>query len=378
MATAASRKIARPRAADGTVKLLYRYILRQFVKNLFLLMAGFIAIYILIDFFEKIDNFMEKGKSMALVARFFLLNIPFILEQMGPVCILLAGVITLGILNHSNELIALKACGIPLKKIVAPIIGAGLAVSLVFLAMSQFVLPRTNAETNRIWNKEVKGRISLGIYRNGRYYYRGREGFYSFARPDPRSTTFLSFSYTSWTPDYRLDTLIAAREAHWEKGTWTLVRGQVQRLQGKEEYTTRIFEKQTFPFPEKPADFFVSRYHDKELSLTGLYRESRLRRSPEDRLRARTELYGRISYILLGLPLLLLGLPLLLFVYRRWGRDLSLAIPVSCGLAFACWGVWGTLQSLAKAGYLHPFTAAVAIHLSVGLLGAILLLREDA
>jgi len=76
--------------------------------------------------FEKIDNFMEKGKSMGLVLKFFLLNIPFILEQMGPVCILLAGVVTLGILNHSNELVALKACGIPLKKITGPIIAAGI------------------------------------------------------------------------------------------------------------------------------------------------------------------------------------------------------------------------------------------------------------
>ena len=74
-----------------------------------MIMMSFISIYLLIDFFEKIDNFLEKGKSMGLVVNFSILNVPFILEQMGPVCILLAGVVTLGILNHSNELIALKA-----------------------------------------------------------------------------------------------------------------------------------------------------------------------------------------------------------------------------------------------------------------------------
>ena len=79
----------------------------------------------------------------------------------------------------------------------------------------------------------------------------------------------------------------------------------------------------------------------------------------------------------LGLPLLLLGLPLLLLVYRKWGRDLSLAIPVSCGMAFACWGVWATLQSLAKASYLNPLTAAVSVHLVMGIAGFLLLLRED-
>ncbi len=362
------------------MKLLTRYILKQFFKNLFMLVACFIAIYVLIDFFEKIDNFMEKGKSMALVGKFFLLNIPFIIEQMGPVCILLAGVITLGILNHSNELIALKACGIPLRRITGPILGAALGVTVLFLLMSQFVLPRTNAETDRIWNREVKGRVSLGIFRNGRYYYRGQEGFYSFVRPDPRSSTFLSFSYTSWTPDYRLKTLIAAEKARWDRGQWTLYRGQVQQLREDrgQDYRSEIFSQRDFAFPEQPSSFFVSRDRDKELSLTGLYRESRIRRAPEDRLRALTAFYGRISYILLGIPLLLVGLPLLLFVYRRWGRDLSLAIPVSCGLAFGCWGIWGTLQSLAKAGYISPLLAATAIHLTVGSLGLGLLLREDS
>ena len=75
---------------------------------------------------------------MGLVVNFFILNVPFILEQMGPVCILLAGVVTLGILNHSNELIALKACGIPLKKITSPIITAGIAITLLQFTMAQF------------------------------------------------------------------------------------------------------------------------------------------------------------------------------------------------------------------------------------------------
>ena len=360
------------------MNLLKRYILLQFGKNILTLMAGFIAIYLLIDFFEKIDNFMEKGKSMGLVFKFFMLNIPFILEQMGPVCILLAGVVTLGILNHSNELIALKACGIPLKKITAPIIGAGIAVTLLQLAMSQFVLPTTVSQTNEIWNKEVRGRVPLGIYRNGRYYYHGLDGFYSFARPDPHKNEFLFFSYASWNDQYRLNSLIAAEKATWNDGIWTLYNGQVQTALSDEQFLDEVFNRRDFGFPEKPSDFFVSQYRTMELSLVGLYLETLREQSPDEINVARANFYGRISYILLGLPLLLLGLPLLLMVYRKWGRDLSLAVPVSCGMAFVCWGVWGALQSLAKAGYMHPLFAALIVHLVIGSLGFFLLLREDS
>jgi lipopolysaccharide export system permease protein len=359
------------------VILLYRYILYNFTRNLGMIMASFISIYLLIDFFEKIDNFLEKGKSLGSIAQFFLLNIPFIVDMMSPVCILLAGVVTLGVLNHSNELIALKACGIPLKKITRPIIGAAMVCILLFLAMAQLVLPKTIATTNQIWNKEVRGKVALGILRNGRYYYRGEDGIYSFTRPDPLKNSFNFLSYTVWDKEYGLQTLITAQSTDWDKGVWTLRDGQIQEVAGNAGYAHQVFKERSFAFPEAPGDFFVPAYHTMELSLVELYQETRHTRSEEESNKAWANFYGRISYTLLGLPLLLLGLPLLLLVYRKWGRDLSLAIPVSCGLAFACWGLQTTLQSFAKAGYLPPLVAAFSVHLVIGCLGLFLLRRED-
>ncbi len=92
---------------------------------------------------------------------------------------------------------------------------------------------------------------------------------------------------------------------------------------------------------------------------------------------ARVTFLGRISYMLLGIPLLLLGLPVLLLSYHKWGRDLSVAIPVSCGLAFIAWGLWGALQSLAIAGYVSPILAAVAIHITFSITGFILLVKNN-
>ena len=359
------------------VILLYRYILYNFIRNLGMIMASFISIYLLIDFFEKIDTFVEKGKSIGLIAQFFLFNIPFIIDMMSPVCILLAGVITLGVLNHSNELIALKACGIPLKRITTPIIGAAWVCILLFLAMAQLLLPKTIAATNRIWHSEVKGKVPLGIYRNGRYYYRGQDGFYSFARPDNRKNSFNFFSYTAWNKQYGLNKLIVARSADWNKGIWTLRDGQIQEAAGNARFSQQVFKERNLDFPEAPSDFFVPAYHTMELSLFELYKETRHTKSKEESNKAWTDFYGRISYTFLGLPLLLLGLPLLLLVYRKWGRDLSLAIPVSCGMAFVCWGAYTTLQSLAKASYLNPLIAALSIHLVIGCLGFLLLVRED-
>ena len=114
-----------------------------------------------------------------------------------------------------------------------------------------------------------------------------------------------------------------------------------------------------------------------ELSITGLFTDIGDQEVEADVINARAEFFGRLSYLLLGIPLLLLGLPILIISYQKWGRDLSIAIPVSCFMAFGAWGIWGTLQSFAKTGYIPPLLAATAVHVGFSLLGIYLLRQQD-
>jgi lipopolysaccharide export system permease protein len=361
------------------VNLLNRYLLSQFVKYFLTVNSGFVAIYLLVDFFEKYDDFVNAGKPLKLAIEYFLLTIPFIVDQLGPVFILLAGVITLGILNHSNELTALKAGGVPLRLIIRPIIIGSLVFTLLFLAAAQFLLPITIGRTNTIWFEQLKGKVPLGILRNNRYYYRGTEGFYSFGWPNPTIRVFKDFSYSRWTETYNIDSLTTAGFAEWneESNKWSLKNGQIQQRKADGHYSITNFTVNEFLFPEKPEDFLIPVNKSAEQSLTGLYQEIERSDVEHEVQAAWTAFLGRISYILLGIPLVLLGLPILLYSYRKWGRDLSVAIPASCGLAFVAWGIWGALQSLAAAGYVSPFIAAASIHIIFSISGIILLAQND-
>ncbi len=192
------------------MNLLNRYLLSQFFKYFFTVNAGFVAIYLLVDFFEKIDDFTNAGKPISLALEYFFLSIPFVVDQLGPVFILLSGVITLGILNHTNELTALKAGGVPLRLIIRPLIFGSVFFTMLFIAAAQWLLPVTIAATNNIWFEQLKGKVPLGIMRNNRYYYKGKDGFYSFGWPDPRQYIFKDFSYSRWDEKYNIETLITA------------------------------------------------------------------------------------------------------------------------------------------------------------------------
>lgn len=361
------------------MNLLNRYLLIQFLKYFFTVNAGFVSIYLLVDFFEKIDQFTNAGKPLLLALKYFIFSIPFVVDQLGPIFILLSGVITLGILNHTNELTALKAGGVPLRLIIRPLILGSVCFTFLFMAAAQWLLPFTVAETNSIWFEQLKGKVPLGILRNGRYYYKGNDGFYSFGWPNPSFYIFKDFSYSSWDERYNVHSLITAEFADWdeETGGWLLKMGQVQKKIGPDDYNITNFHFRKFMLPERPENFLIPTNKTAEQSLTELYQEIDKAKAPHEVRLAWTNFLGRISYIFLGLPLLLLGLPILLFSYRKWGRDLSVAIPASCGLAFVAWGLWGILQSLSIAGYVTPIIAAVSLHIVFTIAGMVLLIKND-
>jgi lipopolysaccharide export system permease protein len=308
--------------------------------------------------------------------KYFLLKIPLILEQIMPVCILLAGVLTLGLLNNSREMVALKAGGISTLRIIRPLGQGALLTTMAVLALSQWVLPPSLAVTNRIWHEQVLERIPRGIDRNGRIYYNGTEGIYSFARPEPRENRFTDFSYLVWDGDYDLQLLLTARTADWQEGKWFFRDGQLKKKATGDEFAVELFREMTSPLPEQPADFFLPPYKKTETSLSQLFAKASragFARDSEHWL----EFNRRLSYLFLGLPLFLIGLPILLLVHQKWGRELTLAVPVSCGIAFAAWGLWSAMQSIAASGALNPVAASWSIHLLVGAAGAVMLARQD-
>jgi len=358
------------------VILLDRYIFKQFAKNLVLVMAALMTIYFLIDFFERVDDFIENQKSLGLAAKYFVLKIPLIIEQLTPIIILLGGIIVLGLLIHHREILALKAGGIHTFRITFPIIGAALIFTLFSLAFAEWIVPPTTANTNTIFYEEVRQQKPKGMFRKNRFYYKDEQGFYSFEDNDRTGNRFDFFIFTSWDENYSFDTLLTADSAFWHNGAWTFTNCRIKEKTARGNYQVTSYAESSFPLKARPSDFFIPEYKINELSLSELFSLARANRGPRGS-EAGLKLLERISFIFLGIPLLMLGLPLLLIAHHKWGRDLSLSIPLSCGLAFGAWGGWSVLQSLAKAEIINPLLAAWAVHLLVAVIGTYLILQED-
>ncbi len=358
------------------ITLLDRYLFRQFSRNFFLVCGSLLAIYLLVDFFEKVDNFVEAGQSATLTVQYLLLMFRLFISQLMAVCLLLAAILTLGVLNHHRELLALKAGGLSLRRIVNPILGATLLFTFLNLAAAQWLLPETIGATNRIWYEEVQKTKAQGIVRHGQIFYRGRDGIYTFQRPAESPQLFTDFNYTSWDRDYALQRQLTAARATWQDGVWTLEEGRSISRRPDGGLLTAPFDRLEVTLPDRPADFFIPAYKSEEIPLLRQL-QSALTAPPQLRRAARIRLHLKLSYIFLGLPLVLLGLPVLILINQRWRRDLSLAIPASCIMAFMAWGWWSAAQSLLKIYPLDPFLTSWSLHFLVGGLGLFMLKRQD-
>ena len=358
------------------MNLLNRYLFREFTKNLLLVMAALVTIYILIDFFERIDDFIEAKKNLALAAKYFLLKIPLIIEQLMPIIILLGGIIVLGRLNHNGEILALKGVGINTFRITVPITATAVVFSLVALGLAEWIVPPTTANTNKIFYEQVRQEKPRGILRGNRFFYRDAQGFYSFEKNPVSANSLDQFIFTGWDANYNLDILLTADSATWTNGIWIFTDCSVKRKNSSGGYDISYFPRTGFPLPATPKDFFIPEYKINEMSLSELISLAKINKGTRG-TEAWLKFLERISFILLGIPLLMLGLPLLLIAHRKWGRDLSLAIPLSCGLAFGAWGGWSVMQSLATTQGLNPLIAACAVHVIIASLGTYLILQED-
>ena len=356
--------------------LLDRYLFIQFLRNMLLVLAALVTIYLLVDFFERIDTFIEARKSLGLAAKYFLFKTPLIIEQLVPIIILLGGIIVLGLLNHHGEILALKAVGIHTFRITIPITVTAVVFSLMTLAFAEWIVPPTTAYTNKILYEQVRQEKPRGLIRGNRFYYKDESGFYSFEKHDHENNRFDNFIFTSLDDNYTLDMFLTADSAFWQNGDWTFKNCRIKQKNIDGVYEVTTHDKTSCSLPVDPKNFFIPEYKINELSLSELYSLSKTDTGIRGN-EAGFKFLERVSFIFLGVPLLMLGLPLLLIAHQKWGRDLSLAIPLSCGLGFAAWGGWSVMQSLAKAAIINPHFAAWSVHLLIAAIGTFLILQQD-
>jgi lipopolysaccharide export system permease protein len=122
-----------------------RYLLRLFVKVLLACFVSMVGLYIVIDGFSNLDEFISYGREQGglhkVVADYYSARIPWFFNHASGLLALVAGMFVITWLQRTNELTALMAAGITTKRIIRPLLAAAVIVSLLAAANRELVIP---------------------------------------------------------------------------------------------------------------------------------------------------------------------------------------------------------------------------------------------
>jgi len=356
------------------VLIITRYFLREFLRVLLLCMATFVALYLIVDLFNRLEDILSHQVPAGLILQYFIFGLPRIMYQLCPLAVLLSTFITIGIFVRNQEITALKAHGISLYRVLNVFILISAGIFAVSLLMQQYIIPGSTSRFKEIRHEHMKGRARSKLIDTTAFWYRSQDAIYNidFFEPDTNRLRQISVMYLD--DNFQALRAVFAKTGTWDGKTWVLQDGFERRFHPDGSQTATNFKQLAMSLNATPEDFHVSRKSGEELSFTdlrGLLKK--IRASGYQSASYAVDLHAKVSYSFINIIMAILGIPFALMIGRSGGMALGIAISTCLGLAY--WMFFSFCLSLGKGGLLHPFIAAWIANIIFGMLGIYLFLR---
>lgn len=150
------------------MKLLDRYVLRNFLQVYLYCIAGFLSIWLIFDVSDNISTFIDEHFGFTLVLRYYATQVPQVFIILLPVSLLLALLFSLGRMSRSNEIVSMLTAGISIPRLLLPLIGMGLFTVAASLGLNYSLAPHAElARKNFLYIARSREPMVQGqIFRN--------------------------------------------------------------------------------------------------------------------------------------------------------------------------------------------------------------------
>jgi len=357
------------------VKILDRYLLREFLGYLTLGLAGFISVFIVVDIFEKIDVFLDHRAPMHLVARFYAYRAPEVVVQVFPVALLLATFLALGQLNKFGELTAMRVAGLSVLRILVPVFGIAAGSVLVTLVLSEFVIPPANRERDRLYEEQIQHLRHPAVTERADVTYLGRGGRIFYMRLYLVSEKRMHEVSLQEFRGRQLVRRIDAAEGNWDGSRWVFSSGFVRTFESGTE-TAHPFARLTLDgIRETPADFAKEVRKPDEMNFLELqsYVEN-LRASGARVANYLVDLHLKLAFPVVNFIVVLIGASL---ATRLRMQSAAIGFGLSVTISFVYYAFMRTGQALGHNGAVSPYLAAWMGDLAFGVVAAVMLYRAQ-
>ncbi len=292
------------------MSIIDRYLTREILKYFGIILIAIVGIFLAVDFFEKIDDFMDAGLPFSRAMLFFWLRIPFIVSQIAPVGILLSILIVFGLMGKYNELVALRSGGVSALYLLRTVLGLSVLFAVLLFFLSDQIVPTTFSKANRIWLEEVKKRPGIAT-RQRNIWIKGHRSIAHIKHYRHRSKTVSGITLYHFDEQFRLTRRIDATSAVFRDGKWIFSDIMEQRLTNagqQEHYQVDFFEQRIEPFDFLPEDFNRVAKKSEELNIFELISYIRaVEAEGYDATNYRVDLHAKLAFPIVCLILSMLA-----------------------------------------------------------------------
>jgi LPS export ABC transporter permease LptG/LPS export ABC transporter permease LptF len=357
------------------------YILSSFLFYFALLLASFVLMTHVYTFFELLGDLVKNNKSMGLLLEYLFYLTPKLIYDSTPVSVLVAVLVTFGVMAKNNEVTAFKATGVSLYRLSVPVLLASLVLSAgLFTFDYSSVLPEANRRQEALRN-EIKGKAPQTYLRPDRKCMRGQHPeslrIYYYKYFDPRASMMAGVNvYEFDNKPFRMKRHISAERARWEPalGTWIFEDGWSRDLKSRVESTGQVFKATTFPELDEAPNYFLKEVvQDKQMNFTQLAGYiAELGQSGFDTVHLRIQLHKKFSVPMFAFIMALISIP---FAFLTGSRGAMAGVGVSLGIAVAYWALGQLFEQIGNINQLPAALAAWSPDALFSLAGMYLLTR---
>jgi len=339
------------------MSIIAKYLVREMMKYFGFMLAAVITLYLVVDFFDRIDNFIDADLPAARMLYYLWLQIPIVIVRITPVGVMLATLIAFGLMNRHFEIFALKACGLTPRAFVRPAVVVGAVACLGLFVISETLMPVAAGEANRIWLTEVKKRSAVST-REKNIWISGHRSIYFISYFNPKTLEISGVTLNFFDEQFNLIRRVDARKGKFESGNWRLFDMMEQRFEPETASQSVQFQESGFEALDfLPDDLKRAAKTSEEMNVVELadYIDA-VESEGYDVTPYRVDFHAKFALPVACIILSIVGTAIAL----KRGRPLNLAVGVALGMGivFIFWVVYSFCLSLGYGGLIPAPVAA--------------------
>lgn len=309
--------------------------------------------------FTLVDLFINNGVPLLIVLKLLIFKIPAILVLFFPMTVLFAVLIALIRIIKDSELTVLRAGGIAVERIIAPIIFFSILISLLSYVTNEKVVPWANHISDNLLKKVEIKKPSPDILADT--FFKESDGRYFYIRHIDTQTNIMD-QVVIYETSGNFPRVITAKKARWDGQVWALEEGIIHKYNpdGLISYQG-TFKKMLIHVDQALYNYYQSQKTPMEMTTQELKDKIReLKKSGVETDSLKVAYHMKFSMPLACFIFALVGIALvLLFITNPkelWGVIVAVVVALlSVGFYFF---VMATFRSLARAGKIIPLLGA--------------------